>query len=472
VSPPAGTLAGVGKVRQVLRCSACGHRVSQWLGRCPACGEWGSIGESAPDGATVIAPVALGAEGDPVDARVGTGFHGFDRALGGGLVPGSVVLVAGEPGIGKSTLLLQVAGSLAAGGHGCLVASGEETRSQVAARARRLGLPQDASFVPGRELASVLEAARSLRPTLVVIDSIQAIRDSNLPSLPGGIAQVQVCADALVTLAKGEGISVILAGQVTKDGDLAGPRTLEHAVDSVCSFEGDPSTGLRVLIGGKNRFGPEGEVAWFEMASDGLHEVDPAAVLAPGDGETGAATALVAAGRRALAVEVQALAAFTDGPPRRQVSGLDPRRFGLIAAVVDRSTGMRLSKAELFGAAAGGLRVDDPGADLAVAAALASSASGVPPPAGSAFAGEVSLTGAVRPAPGLNLRLAAAAAAGVRNVYCAGDPQATPGVGVIQVRRLSEALRWSRPEPSGHRHTSKPESPGRPSAAPVTSEQR
>jgi DNA repair protein RadA/Sms len=385
--------------------------------------------------------------------------EGFDRVLGGGLVPGSVVLLAGEPGIGKSTLLLQVLGRLAAAGHRCLVASGEETHAQVAARARRLALgPDAASFVPGRELASVLEAARSLRPAVAVIDSIQAIRDSNVPSLPGGTAQVRACADALVDLAKGEGISVILAGQVTKDGDLAGPRTLEHAVDAVCSFDGDPSTGLRVLTGRKNRFGPEGEVAWFEMASDGLREVDPAAVLAPGDGEPGAATALVAAGRRALAVEVQGLAAFTDGPPRRQVSGLDPRRFGLIAAVVDRATGMRLSRAELFGAAAGGLRVDDPGADLAVAAALASAASGVPAPEGSAFAGEVSLTGAVRPAPGLNLRLAAAAAAGIRKVYCAGSPEAPSGISVLPVRRLTEALRWSRRDPPSRGSTTEPRS--------------
>jgi DNA repair protein RadA/Sms len=437
----------VGKVRQVLACSGCGHRVSQWLGRCPGCGEWGTIGEVASSGGRAE-PVPLGQADDGPPVRLGSGLEGFDRVLGGGLVPGSVVLLAGEPGIGKSTLLLQVLGRLTAAGHSCLVASGEETHAQVAARAVRLGLrPDVASFIPGRELSPVLEAARSLRPAVVVIDSIQAIRDPNLPSLPGGTAQVRACADALVDLAKAEGMSVLLAGQVTKDGDLAGPRTLEHAVDAVCSFDGDSTTGLRVLTGGKNRFGPEGEVAWFEMGSNGLREVDPAEVLAPGGGEPGAATALVSAGKRALAVEVQALAAFTDGPPRRNVSGLDPRRFGLIAAVVDRATGMRLSRAELFGAAAGGLRVDDPGADLAVAAALVSAASGIPPPDGSAFAGEVSLTGAVRPAAGLNLRLAAAAAAGIRKVFCAGHPDPPSGVSVVPVRRLNDALRWSRLEP-------------------------
>jgi DNA repair protein RadA/Sms len=434
----------VGKVRRVLSCSACGHQVAQWVGRCPGCGEWGSIGEPGPSGLAATAE-PLTAEGEADEARLGTGLEGVDRVLGGGLVRGSAVLVAGEPGIGKSTLLLQVMRALSAEGLDCLVASGEESRGQVAGRARRIGVPGEAvSFVPGRDLLAVVEAARSLRPAVLVVDSIQAIRDPGFTSLPGGPAQVRACADALIGLAKTDGVTVILVGQVTKDGDVAGPRTLEHAVDVVCSFDGDQATGLRVLAGGKNRFGPEGELAWFEMAADGLREVDPARVLAPGEGEAGAATALVAAGRRAVAVEVQGLATFTEGPPRRHVSGLDPRRFGLVAAVVDRATGLRLTRSELYGATAGGLRVDDPGADLAVAAALASSATGVPPPPRSAFAGEVSLTGAVRPAAGLPVRLAAAAAAGIRTVFCAGDPAPPPSVRVVRVRRLQDALRWAR----------------------------
>jgi DNA repair protein RadA/Sms len=438
----------VGKVRQVLACSACGQQTAQWVGRCPACGAWGTIAEATPavihgERASVRALVEPAEE---PDRRLSTGFDGVDRVLGGGLVPGSVVLLAGEPGIGKSTLVFQVVANVAARGESCLLASGEETRAQVAGRARRLGAVSGAvSFVPGRDLPSVLDAARATRPAVVVVDSIQSIRNPDLPSLPGGTAQVRACADALVGLAKTEGIAVILIGQVNKDGDLAGPRTLEHTVDVVCSFDADQGAGLRVLAGGKNRFGPEGELAWFEMASSGLREVDPSRVLAPSESEAGAATALVAAGRRALALEVQALAVPTEGPPRRHVSGLDPRRFGLVAAVADRALGLRLSRAELYGAAAGGVRVDDPGADLAMAAALASSASGVAPPPRTAFAGEVSLTGAVRPPPGLALRLSAAAAAGLETVVCAGEAEVPEGIRVVRVRRVNEALRWARP---------------------------
>jgi DNA repair protein RadA/Sms len=392
----------------------------------------------------MVAAVPLGDAEEP-EERLGTGFPGVDRVLGGGLVPGSVVLIAGEPGIGKSTLLLQIVAALGASGQACLLASGEESRAQVAARSRRLGISSGAaSFVPGRELPAVLDAARALRPAVLVVDSIQAVRDPAQPAVAGGPAQVRWCADALVGLAKQEGIAVLLAGQVTKDGDVAGPRTLEHAVDVVCSFEGEPRTGLRVLSGGKNRFGPEGELAWFEIGPAGLREVDPLGFLSGAGGEPGAAQALVGAGRRALAVEVQALVVPTTGPPRRNVSGLDPRRFGQVAAVVERAMSMGLFRAELYGSSAGGLRVDDPGADLAMAAALASAASERPPPEGAAFAGEVGLTGAVRPAAGMERRLAAAAAVGARTVFLAGEASPPPGIRVTRVRHVRDALAWSR----------------------------
>jgi DNA repair protein RadA/Sms len=238
-------------------------------------------------------------------------------------------------------------------------------------------------------------------------------------------------------------VTVLVAGQVTKEGDIAGPRTLEHAVDVVCSFGGDPRTGLRIVCGGKNRFGPEGEVAWFEMTSDGLTEVDPSAVVAPSDGEVGAATALAAAGRGVLAVEIQALAVPSEVSPRRHVSGLDALRFGLVAAVVDRSVGLPLARAELYAATPGGLRIDDSTCDLAIAAALASTATGIPPPPRSAFSGEVSLTGTVRPPPNLKARLAAAAARGVRLVFCAGEPVESAGVEVAPVRHVRDALVWA-----------------------------
>jgi DNA repair protein RadA/Sms len=376
--------------------------------------------------------------------RVGTGFSGLDRVLGGGLVHSSVVLLAGEPGIGKSTLLLHVMANLSTAGLTCLLASGEESRQQVAARARRLGLGGEGlGFTLGRELPEVLDAARAERPFLLAVDSVQTLRDPASPSMAGGPSQVRGCTDALVGLAKDQGITVVLTGHVTKDGDLAGPRTLEHAVDVVLSFDGDARSGLRLLAGGKNRFGPEGEVAWFEMGPHGLVEVDPAGLLAPGEGLPGAATALPIAGRRALAVEVQALVVSTEGPPRRHAAGLDPRRFSLVAAVLDRATGSRLVRSELYGASSGGLRIDDPGCDLAVAAALASAMRGRPPPKGAAFVGEISLTGQVRAVPGMPQRLAAARAAGVTTVFAPGLVRAEDGPRVVPVRQVGDALGWA-----------------------------
>ncbi len=217
--------------------------------------------------------------------------------LGGGLVPGSVVLLAGAPGIGKSTLLLQLASSLTAAGHPCLLASGEEARGQVTARARRLGLKVDGlGYVPGRDLSQVVATILAERPVLAIVDSVQTIRNPESDALPGGVAQVRACADALVSLAKEHGTTVLLVGHVTKEGDLAGPRTLEHTVDAVLTFEGDHRSGLRVLAGGKNRFGPEGEVAWFEMTSAGLVETETGPLIGEGRAEAGCATALALAG--------------------------------------------------------------------------------------------------------------------------------------------------------------------------------
>jgi DNA repair protein RadA/Sms len=384
------------------------------------------------------APLSSGATSE----RTPTGFEGIDRVLGAGFVPGSVVLLAGEPGIGKSTLLLQLVASLSRAGRSCLIASGEESAEQVAERARRLGVDDvPLSFVTGRDLAGVIEAARDEHPFLLAVDSIQTVRDPDSTGIVGGPGQVRTCADALVGLAKSEGICVVLTGHVTKDGDLAGPRTLEHAVDVVLSFEGDPRSGHRMLSCGKNRFGQEGEVAWFEMGSAGLSEVDPGGWLSPGTGEAGTATALPMAGRRALAVEVQALVVPSENGARRQVTGLDLRRFQLVAAVVDRVAGVPVGRADLYGATAGGIKIDDPGCDLAMAAALASAATGRQAPGSSAFLGEVGLTGQVRPVPGMAQRLAAAQSRGIQTVYAPTD--ADPGTGVVGVRHLSDALSWA-----------------------------
>jgi DNA repair protein RadA/Sms len=442
----------VGKVRTVLSCRECGQQLAQWAGRCPGCGAWGTIEERA--GGTAATPVDLRtlAHGSDDERRVPTGLAGVDRVLGGGLVRATVALLAGEPGIGKSTLLLQLVANLSAAGLPCLLASGEESRGQVSARGHRLGLDGGAvSFVSGRDLAEVIEAARAARPFLLAVDSIQAVRDAGAGQVPGGPAQVRGCADALVGLAKAEGIAVLLTGHVTKDGDLAGPRALEHAVDVVLTFDGDPRSGLRMLVGGKNRFGTEGEVAWFEMGPSGLAELDPSELLTPGHGEPGAAVALPSAGRRAFAVEVQALVGPPDGLGRRHVSGLDPRRFQQVAAVLERS-GVRLGRADVFGATAGGVRLDDPCADLAVAAAIASAASGTPPPRGSAFVGEVSLTGLVRPGASMGRRLAAARASGVRRVFTPTGTDPEAGLELIPIGHVKEALTWAAAASRGRRN--------------------
>jgi len=433
----------VGKVRALLACSECGQQVGQWVGRCPGCGAWGTIEERAGGTVPSRTPLMTLAHDGDGWRRVSSGFPGIDRVLGGGLVPATVALLAGEPGIGKSTLLLQLVANLSAAGLSCLLASGEESREQVAARARRLGISGEAvAFVPGRELDAVIDAARAMRPFLLAVDSIQSLRDPEGGQMPGGPAQVRLCTDALVGLAKTEGVAVLLAGHVTKDGDLAGPRTLEHAVDVVLTFDGDPRSGLRMLSGGKNRFGAEGEVGWFEMAGDGLHEIDPSELLLAGEGEPGSATALPRTGRRALAVEVQALVAPTDGAVRRQATGLDQRRFQLVAAVLDRLAGVPLARAELYGAVSGGVRIDDPSCDLAVAAALASAATGVAPPANCAFVGEIGLTGLVRPAPSMGQRLAAARAAGVTTVFAPAG-RSEEGVRVVPIRHVTDALDWA-----------------------------
>ncbi|MGZ5291450.1 MAG: AAA family ATPase [Actinomycetota bacterium] len=442
----------MGKVRTVLACRDCGQQLAQWAGRCPGCGAWGTIEERAGGTAPPSAPLRTLEHEAEDERRVSTGFAGVDRVLGGGLVPAAVALLAGEPGIGKSTLLLQLVANLSAAGLPCLLASGEESRRQVSLRGRRLGVDGSAvSFTSGRELRPVLDAARSTRPFLLAVDSIQALRDPEAAQVPGGPAQVRACADALVGLAKAEGIAVLLTGHVTKEGDVAGPRTLEHAVDVVLSFDGDPRSGLRMLTGGKNRFGAEGEAAWFEMTGAGLREIDPTGLLVSGEGEPGAAVALPQAGRRALAVEVQALVAPTDAPAKRQVTGLDPRRFQLVAAVLARA-GLPVGRADLFGASSGGVRIDDPACDLAVAAALASAASGAPPPPASAFVGEVSLTGLVRGGGAMGQRLAAARAAGIRTVFAPAGAQPNGDLRIVPVRRVKDALTWAAGVPRRRSH--------------------
>jgi DNA repair protein RadA/Sms len=455
VSEHEASLGDMAKVRTILACRDCRQQVSRWVGRCPGCGAWGTVDEVAragPRGSDAAASRAVPLDRVSVPrARIDSGFVGLDRVLGGGLVPGSVVLVAGEPGIGKSTLLLHAVASLANSERGCLLVSGEESHAQVAARAERLQIDGSAvSFAPGRDLDVVLATALAERPFLLAVDSVQTIRDISGGQIPGGVSQVRGCTDALVGLAKAEGITVFVTGHVTKDGDLAGPRSLEHAVDVVLTLDGDPRSGLRVLSAGKNRFGPEGETAWFEMGASGLREIDPTSLLVSGDLVAGAATALPRAGRRAIAVEIQALVGAADGTARRQATGLDAKRFQLVAAVLERTTGVSFGRAELFGASSGGVRIDDPACDLAIAAALVSAATGVPPPAGAAFVGEVSLTGQVRSVSAMTARLGAALAAGCSTVFVpnekekGGDvPDRGGGLGVVAAASVRDAVAWA-----------------------------
>ena len=278
-----------------------------------------------------------------------------------------------------------------------------------------------------------MACASTERPSVLIVDSIHTIRDQDSDALPGGTGQVRACTDALVSLAKDQGITILLIGHITKGGDLAGPRTLEHAVDVVLTFEGDPGSGLRILCGGKNRFGPEGEVAWFEMGADGLAETEPGPRIGQGEAEPGCATAIALAGRRAFAVDVQALVTAAEGPPRRQVTGLDPRRFHIVSAVTGRAMGSQLARGEIF--------------DLAVAAALASAEARRALRARAGFIGELSLSGSVRPVPGTELRLSAGLAAGLRTVVLpAAGPRLETGstrVELVRVDHLREALTWA-----------------------------
>jgi DNA repair protein RadA/Sms len=450
MSVPISKVISMPKVMTRYVCGACGQHAAKWAGRCPGCGAWGQIehAQMAPPTGRGTSSALVTALIDPTATeppRLETGIPDLDRVLGGGLVVGSVVLLAGPPGIGKSTLLLQWLAAMSAAGSAGLLVSGEESRAQVGARARRLGVAADAvSFAPERDLEAILAAARTQQPVIVAVDSIQTVRDLDASTHPGGVAQVRACTDAFVELAKTEEISVVLTGHVTKDGDLAGPRALEHAVDVVLTFEGDPRSGLRIVSGGKNRFGTEGETAWFQMGPRGLSTIDPAGLLCSGERHPGAAVALPLAGRRALAVEIQALVGGSEGPARRQATGLDLRRFQQVVAVLERSVGLPLGRAELFGAVAGGVRVDDPASDLAVAAALVSAATGVAPPDDAAFVGEIALTGQVRAAPGMQQRTAAARSAWCTTVFSGGGGGGPlEGVRLVRVGHIGEALGWA-----------------------------
>ena len=439
------------KERTAYRCSDCGASEAKWVGRCASCGTWGSIVEEVAR--TTLRATAPGAGPRPLHlvATGGTscqptGVAELDRVLGGGLVPGSVTLLGGEPGIGKSTLLLQVLASLADSGGPCLLVSAEESAPQVRIRAGRLGaVPEGLLVLAETSLPAILDAIDSCRPTVCVIDSIQTVLDPDVGSAPGSVAQVRECAHALTRVAKERGIAVVLVGHVTKDGSLAGPRVLEHVVDTVLSFEGDRHHALRLLRAVKHRYGATGELGLFEMTELGMVGVDDPSGLLLGDRRAGVPGSVVVPaleGRRPLVVEVQSLVGPSGAAgPRRSGQGIDNGRLALLLAVLERRAQVALATSEVFVSAVGGVKLTEPAADLGIALALASAVSDVALPDDLVAFGEVGLGGELRQVPHGARRLAEAARLGfTQAIVPSSAPPAPPGLSVLRVSTLAEAI--------------------------------
>ncbi|MGF1616435.1 MAG: DNA repair protein RadA [Acidimicrobiia bacterium] len=389
-----------------FRCDSCGHSSPKWMGFCPQCGVDRPLTEESSvvrRNQSVAIAVGLDEARDTIGERFRTGWGEIDRVLGGGIVAGSVILVGGEPGVGKSTLLLQVAGFVSGKGGSVLIASAEESAHQVAMRAKRLGIEGDSiQLVSDDDTDAIVALAEKTRPDFLVVDSIQTVGIRELSGAPGGVAQVRESAARLVRLAKESSIPVVLVGHVTKDGGIAGPKLLEHMVDVVLYLEGDPDRGFRVLRSLKNRFGPTHVSGMFDMQNEGLVEVDdPSKVFLSGWESEVSGTVVYPAveGRRAVLVEIQALVTETNqAQPRRSIRGLDPTRVNQVIAVLDRHTGLKLYQNEVYVNVVGGWRINDPGCDLAMALAIASSR--VDRPLGRVAAyGEVGLAGEVRGIP-------------------------------------------------------------------------
>ena len=398
-------------------CSECGYTAGRWFGKCPGCDAFGTLVEEAPPTAAetrarrnTAAPKPLLRLVD-VDAqeadRIPTGVPELDRVLGGGLVPASVVLVGGEPGVGKSTLLLTALAAMSKDRRALLV-TGEESTAQVKLRAARLGGAEGVEILAETELDTVCATLERELPDVCVIDSIQTLYSAELGSAPGSVGQVRECAARLVRVAKEQGIAIVLVGHVTKDGSVAGPRVLEHLVDCVLQFEGDRYHAHRILRAAKNRFGSTNELGVFEMTGTGLVGVpDPSALFGKTeDGEIGAAVACALEGTRPILLEIQSLVAPSDlAMPRRVGTGVDPKRLAMIVAVLGRHAGVSLGNKDVFVNVAGGVRIDEPGADLAIALAIASAAKGAPVRSGLAAFGEIGLTGRLRAATQVDRRL-------------------------------------------------------------------
>lgn len=426
------------KTRSVFRCSACGAERVKWAGRCDRCEAWNTLVE-----ATVTAPSAR-RRATPLRAntlpprlsevsvaerpRYVTGLREFDFVLGGGIVPGSVVLVGGEPGIGKSTLLMQVAGALEARGVSVLYVSGEESPEQLRLRAVRLGEASERIHAIGETVVeAMIEQSRALGAQVVVVDSIQTSYTEGAEGAPGNAGQVRESAARLMRFAKDDGPSIIMVGHVTKGGGIAGPKTLEHIVDTVLYFEGESTLDHRILRATKNRFGSVDEIGVFEITSEGLIPVaNPSATFlaARTTGIAGSAITAVTEGSRAILVEIQALTAKAGfGTPQRVANGLDHRRLAVLLAVLERRAGIPFGELDVFVNVTGGVRLLDPSTDLAVIAAIVSSVTDAPAPAEALFLGEVGLGGEVRPVSGVDRKLSEAARLGFTRIYLSDRTQ-------------------------------------------------
>ena len=475
------------RVTRSYVCQSCGAETRQFFGRCPSCGSWNALVEQAAPAAdtrrrrpvAAVAPAGVAAaprRSEPIQAvgerplqRLGSGYGELDRVLGGGLVPGSLVLLGGDPGIGKSTLLLQSAQAMA-GRHSVLYVSAEESAQQVKLRWRRLaeqrpgqaavtagagpaaGAGAGAALEPGLQLLSetdlelVLQELEALRPAVAVIDSIQALHDGELGSAPGSVAQVRECAAALARIAKRQDTALLLVGHVTKEGMLAGPKVLEHLVDAVLTFEGDRFASHRLLRAVKNRFGATHELGVFEMRGQGLAEVlNPSELFLGGDQPSaGTATIVACEGTRPLVVELQALVSTTSyASPRRTATGIGTNRLHQILAVLEKHLGVPLSRFDCYLAVAGGLEVEEPAADLGVAAAVVASYRDLTLPPGTVLIGELGLGGQLRPVGQLELRLQEAARLAFSRAVVpkgSGLAKAVPGLEILECSTVAEAL--------------------------------
>ncbi|MCF3939424.1 MULTISPECIES: DNA repair protein RadA [Gordonia] len=444
------------KARSTFRCSACGHTVAKWVGRCPDCGAWGTVDEvaSVPARSNGVGGVAPTSPARPLteinadsSAAIATGIGELDRVLGRGVVPGSVILLAGEPGVGKSTLLLESVKHWARGGRTALYLTGEESAGQVRMRAERTDAVHENVYLAAEtDLATILGHVDAVSPSLVIVDSVQTVVATGTDGVTGGVTQIRAVTTALVSMAKNRGIAVILVGHVTKDGAVAGPRSLEHLVDVVLSFEGDRHSTLRMVRGIKNRFGAADEVGCFEQRDDGIHEVpDPSGIFRhERDVDVSGSTAMVAMdGKRALVGEIQALTNKSSmAMPRRAVSGVDSARVAMLIAVLQSRLGVKLDDQEVYVSTVGGMRVTEPATDLAIALAIGSAVKNQPIPHNTVAIGEVGLAGEVRRVTAVARRVAEAKRLGFAHaIIPAGTDEKLPsGIRITRVDNLAQAI--------------------------------